>query len=73
VSDDSGDTWVYPNRLDDGRAASRLDRCRLGFVLQASGPATKVVAQNGPTRNDEQMHAAANPRYWEGTPLVSCA
>src|SRR6266542_5480849 len=48
-NDDGGGTWMYPERLDDGRATSRLDRCRLGFVVQAGGPAIKTVAQNGLT------------------------
>jgi hypothetical protein len=66
---DSGDTWVYPNRLDDGQTASRLDRCRLGYVLQAGGPEIKKVAQPALKGTDAQMHTAADPQYWNATPL----
>src|SRR4051794_5897740 len=66
---DTGDAWVYPNRLDDGQTAPRLDRCRLGFVLQAGGPEIKKVAQAGLAGTDAQMHTAADPTYWNTTPL----
>src|SRR4051812_34989139 len=66
---DTGDTWVYPSRLDDGLTAARLDRCRLGFVAQAGGPAVRAVAQGGLTGTDAQMHTAADPKYWNDTPL----
>ncbi|WP_433374649.1 ricin-type beta-trefoil lectin domain protein [Actinoplanes sp. CA-142083] len=66
---DTGDTWVYPNRLDDGQTASRLDRCRLGFVLQAGGPEIKKVAQPALAGTDAQMHTAADPQYWNTTAL----
>ena len=64
------DAWVYPSRLDDGQTAPRLDRCRLGFVLQAGGPEIKKVAQTGLTGTDAQMHTAADPSYWNTTPLT---
>src|SRR3954453_18215824 len=66
---DTGDTWVYPNRLDDGQTASRLDRCRLGYVLQAGGPEVKKVAQPALKGTDAQMPTAADPQYWNATPL----
>jgi len=66
---DTGDTWVYPSRLDDGQTAPRLDRCRLGFVLQAGGPEIKKVAQAALVGTDAQMHTAADPSYWNTTPL----
>ncbi len=66
---DTGDTWVYPNRLDDGQTDPRLDRCRLGYVLQAGGPEIKKVAQTALVGTDAQMNTAADPSYWNDTPL----
>lgn len=66
---DTGDTWAYPSRLDDGLTAARLDRCRLGFVAQAGGPAIRSVAQTGLTGTTAAMHTAADPSYWNATPL----
>jgi hypothetical protein len=66
---DTGDSWAYPGRLDDGLSAARLDRCRLGFIAQAGGPAERTVALNGLTGTTAQLHAAADPDYWNDTPL----
>jgi hypothetical protein len=65
----ASDSWAYPGRLDDGLTAARQDRCRLGFVTQAGGPAVRAVAQTALNGTDAQMHTAADPSYWNDTPL----
>ena len=69
ASADTIDNWLLYGRLDDGRAPGRLDLCRLGFVLHAGGPAVKAVARDGLAGTPDQLHTAANPQYWTGTPL----
>ncbi|MEV4350593.1 RICIN domain-containing protein, partial [Actinoplanes sp. NPDC049596] len=69
VADGPTDTWTSDGRLDDGLGVARLDRCRLGFVNQAGGPAIRAVAQAALNGTDAQMHTAADPDYWDDTPL----
>ncbi|MCL8017490.1 ricin-type beta-trefoil lectin domain protein [Streptomyces sp. AS02] len=57
----------------DTKAAEQLrkDQCLLGEVLRMGGPAMYAVAQNGLNQPPDKLHEAANPEYWEKTPLAT--
>ncbi|GHG97882.1 hypothetical protein GCM10018780_23560 [Streptomyces lanatus] len=48
----------------------RQDQCLLGEMLRMGGPATSAVAQDGLNQAPEKLREAANPKYWEETPLA---
>ncbi|MEU9097259.1 polymorphic toxin type 27 domain-containing protein [Streptomyces sp. NPDC048361] len=50
-------------------AQVRADQCRLGFILSKGGAEMKAVARAGLHGSDADLHAAAAPNYWDGTPL----
>ncbi|MFJ2056810.1 polymorphic toxin type 27 domain-containing protein [Streptomyces sp. NPDC087908] len=51
-------------------AAVRTDQCRLNYVLRKGGTAMKAVARGGLAGTDEDLHTAANERFWgDTTPL----
>ncbi|MFJ7074682.1 ricin-type beta-trefoil lectin domain protein [Streptomyces sp. NPDC098781] len=56
----------------DAKAAEqvRKDQCLLGEMLRMGGPATSAVAQDGLNQPSDKLHEAANPEYWEQTPLA---
>ncbi|MFF5424868.1 MULTISPECIES: ricin-type beta-trefoil lectin domain protein [unclassified Streptomyces] len=47
----------------------RQDQCLMAEVLRMGGPAMAGVAQGGLDLPPEGLHTAANPKYWEKTPL----
>ncbi|PJN00422.1 hypothetical protein CG740_24865 [Streptomyces sp. CB01201] len=53
----------------DAAAKVRQDQCRLDFVLRKGGAEMKSVARTGLSGTDAELATAANPQYWEGTPL----
>ncbi|MGC0402934.1 hypothetical protein RKD27_005578 [Streptomyces sp. SAI-126] len=55
----------------DAKAAEQLrqDQCLLGEALRMGGPAMFGVAQDGLNQTPDKLHAAANRKYWETTPL----
>ncbi|MGW1200082.1 hypothetical protein ACWD4B_30220 [Streptomyces sp. NPDC002536] len=60
-----------PGGFDLKNAAQvREDQCRLGYVLRKGGANMKAVARAGLAGTGAELHAAANPNYWEGTPLA---
>jgi hypothetical protein len=56
---------------DQAEMQLRQDECLLSNVLRLGGPAAKHVALGGLDADAAAMHTAANPEYWEGTPLSS--
>ncbi|MFG3284808.1 hypothetical protein [Streptomyces sp. NPDC048111] len=53
----------------DAAAKVRQDQCRLDFVLRKGGGGMKAVARAGLNGTDAELATAANPQYWETTPL----
>jgi hypothetical protein len=47
----------------------RQEQCLLSGVLRKGGPAMKEVSRAGLIGTEEQLHTAADPKYWNGTPL----
>jgi hypothetical protein len=47
----------------------RQDQCLLSTVLKLAGPTMKQIAATGLDGDPAMLHAAADPRYWDSTPL----
>jgi hypothetical protein len=54
---------------DQAEIQLRQDECLLSNVLRLGGPAAKQVAFAGLDGNAAAVHAAADPSYWNATPL----
>ncbi|MFF4157442.1 polymorphic toxin-type HINT domain-containing protein [Streptomyces sp. NPDC001678] len=50
-------------------AQVREDQCRLDYVLRKGGANMKAVARAGLAGSEAELHTAANPQYWQTTPL----
>ncbi|MFC3575522.1 Hint domain-containing protein [Streptomyces yaanensis] len=77
LAPDKTDTTASATAADDPGAPFdlknaervRKEQCLLSGVLRKGGPAMKEVARAGLIGTEEQLHTAANPEYWNGTPL----
>jgi Ricin-type beta-trefoil lectin domain len=72
----SSPAYADPSEPPDGpvfdQAAAeqqREDQCLMSTVLKLAGPAMKQVAATGLDGDAAQLHTAADPDYWDTTPL----
>ncbi|WP_435056322.1 ricin-type beta-trefoil lectin domain protein [Streptomyces venezuelae] len=58
--------------LDDTAAEQwRQDQCLMADVLRLGGPAMAQVAQDGLSQPQDKLHALADRKHWEQTPLAA--
>ncbi|MEU9402363.1 RICIN domain-containing protein [Streptomyces sp. NPDC048242] len=56
----------------DAKAAQQVreDQCRMAGVLRLGGPTMYGIAQSGLNQPADGLHTAADPQYWNDTPLA---
>lgn len=55
----------------ENAAQVREDQCRLGYVLRKGGATMTEVARTGLASSEAELHTAADPEYWNDTPLAT--
>ncbi|MET8097910.1 RICIN domain-containing protein [Streptomyces sp. NPDC005236] len=60
----------YPWYDDTAAEQLRQDQCLMADVLRLGGPAMAATAQNGLDQTPDKLHALADRKSWEQTPLA---
>ncbi|WP_434975091.1 DddA-like double-stranded DNA deaminase toxin [Streptomyces collinus] len=60
----------YPWYEDTAAEQLRQDQCLMADVLRLGGPAMATTAQDGLNQPPDKLHALADRKHWEQTPLA---